>query len=71
MAVGQLHHPVRAVRNFAAVLGGGPAREAGHGEIEASPEEVDGAGLAAEAGAEERHDAMGVPEGHPEAVRRG
>ena len=52
--------------------GAGAAGEAGDGEIEAAPEEMDRADLAEEAGAEQAEDAVGGEQGAeqpPGAVR--
>ena len=50
------------MRYAAGVKRRGAAREAGHREIEAAPEEMNGTRLADEAGAELLEDAVGIAE---------
>src|SRR5262249_9461137 len=61
-------NPVGEVRYAARVARCRATREARHGEVEAAPEEVDGAALADEAGAERLHDPVGLDEHAPEAL---
>jgi hypothetical protein len=49
---------------------GGPPREAGHGEVEATPKEMNGARLAQEAGAKKLEDPIGLHERPPVSVSR-
>src|SRR5262249_45092454 len=59
--------PVRHVGNAARMRRRGAAGEAGHGEIEAAPEEVHRAALANEAGPEDLEHPVDLDEGKPEA----
>ena len=70
VAVRQLLDPVGAVRHAARVPRRGPAREARRREVGPTPEEVDGARLADEAGAERAHHPIRLEKCLPEPSHR-
>src|ERR1700732_1435419 len=59
------HDTIGAVRDPAGVLGRTPPREAGGGEIEATPKKMDGTLLSHKAGAKSAHDALRIDEDLP------
>jgi hypothetical protein len=65
-----VHHPVGTVRHTARVERRLTTGEASRRQVEASPEEMDRARLAGEAGAEHIEQAVGLDEGVPEALDR-
>ena len=68
VGVGLAGDVVRQVRHAAGMLRGPSPREAGHRQVEATPEEVHRAALADEAGAEGREDPVRLHQHTPEAI---
>src|SRR5439155_20928508 len=66
--VGLARDPVGEVRDTAGVARRRTPREACHGEVEAAPEEMDGAALADETGTERLQHAVRLYEHAPEAL---
>ena len=68
VGIGLPHHPIADMRGRARMGGRGAAGEAGHGQVEAAPEEMHRTDLADEARAEQGEDAIALDEDAPEAV---